>query len=131
MERLLGEPCDYKGLNALALAFVGDGVFGMLVREELACKGNCSVGKLHSTSVRMVCCKAQSQAVHEIMDKLTDEEQAIYRRGRNAHTRNIPKNASVGDYHSATGLEAVFGYIYLKGDIGRLRELYRLINGGV
>ena len=126
MEKLLqgGTP---QGLSPLPLAFVGDGVFELLVREYLVSQGNCPVKKLHSRKVELVRCQAQAQAVQKLMPILTEEEQAIYKRGRNAHTSRTPKNATVADYHAATGLETLFGYLYLKGDLPRLRELFQNI----
>lgn len=127
MERLYNENCDYKNLSPLSLAFIGDGVFELFVREQLLCIGNCPVNKLHKKSVEKVCCKAQSLFVERLLPILSQEELTIYKRGRNAHTKNVPKNASESDYHSATGFEALFGYLYLKNDIKRLRELFSII----
>lgn len=127
MERLFNVECNYKALSPLTLAFVGDGVYDLLVREQLVCKANCQVGKLNKMKVEKVCCKAQSDVMSKLSSLLTEEELTIFKRGRNAHTHHIPKNADVADYHTATGLEALIGYIYLKGDIKRLRELFELI----
>ena len=74
----------------------------------------------------MVNCKAQALVIESLLPYLTEEETDIYKRGKNAHTTTVPKNARNIDYHRATGLEALFGYIYLKGDIDRLRELFCL-----
>lgn len=127
MERLCNINCDYKSLSPLTLAFVGDGVYDLLIREKLVCKANCQVGKLHKMKVEKVCCKAQAELIDKIIPQLTEEEFLIYKRGRNAHTNHTPKNASNADYHSATGFESLIGYIYLKGDIKRLRELFDII----
>ena len=117
-------------LSPLPLAFVGDGVFDLLVRKYLITKGNCPVKKLHSRAVEMVNCAAQAKYLHEIlMPKLTEAEKEICRRGRNAHVNHIPKNASIEDYHSATALECLFGYLYLKGDNERVDELFQIIIG--
>ena len=124
MERFFDAECDVKLLSPLTLAFVGDAVFEVFVRERLVCKGNCPVGKLHSRSVEQVCCTAQAQALEKLLPILTEEEQAVYRRGRNAQPKSTPKNRSVQDYHEATGLEALFGYLYLSGEIARLREFF-------
>lgn len=72
---------------------------------------------------------AQAEGIKNIMESLTEEEQAVFRRGRNARTNHIPKNARVDDYHYATGLESLFGYLYLKGRTERLQSLFALING--
>ena len=117
--RLLGEPVDPALLSPLTLAFVGDGVYGLMVREHLACRANRPVGQLHAASVDLVRAEAQAALYDRIAPLLTEEEEAVYRRGRNAHTaRNSP------EYHRATGLEALWGYLYLSGRRERLRELF-------
>ena len=127
MERLLNRQCNPGQLSPLTLAFVGDAVFTLLVREQISCAANAPVSALHSQSAEKVNATAQSSAVERIMPKLSEEEAAILRRGRNAHTGGTPKNASSAEYHRATGLEALFGYLYLMGNIGRVREIYLLI----
>ena len=129
MERFYNAPCDPDSLSPLTLAFVGDCVYGLFVREQLVCEANRSVKALHRESVKSVCCQAQSACMEKLLPVLTEQEQAVYRRGRNAHTSHTPKNASPADYHAATGFEALFGYLYLKGEIGRLKELFTLIQG--
>jgi ribonuclease-3 family protein len=124
LERLFNKPCDPGALSPLTLAFIGDGVFDLFVREQLVCQANCPVGVLHSTAVKSVCCQAQAEGLKKLLPILTEEELSVYKRGRNAHTARTPKNASSAEYHAATGLEALFGYLYLKGEIGRLRELF-------
>lgn len=127
MERLYDCNCDYKSLSPLTLAFVGDAVYDLLIRESLVCKVNCQVSKLHKRKVEKVCCQAQAEVMSKLSEHITEEELAIFKRGRNAHTHHVPKNADLADYHSATGFEALLGYIYLKGDIKRLREIFELI----
>lgn len=126
MEKLLN--AEHKPLNEmspLTLAFLGDGVFELFVREYLVSRGSCPVKKLHSRAVEMVRCEAQAKALSEVLwDTLTEDEQAVVMRGRNAHVGHVPKNADVADYHAATALEALFGYLYLKGELLRLRELF-------
>jgi ribonuclease-3 family protein len=118
-ERLLGGDVNPATLSPLTLAFVGDGVYGLMVREHLACEANRPVGTLHKASVDWVRAEAQSAALERMLPLLTDEEAGVYRRGRNAHTsRNSP------EYHRATGVEALFGYLYLSGNTARLRELF-------
>lgn len=118
--RLLGEEVAPSALSPLTLAFVGDGVYGLMVREHLACEANRPVGTLHKASVDLVRAEAQAAAVERLLPLLTEAEEAVFRRGRNAHTtRNSPA------YHKATGLEALFGYLYLDGQRDRLRELFR------
>lgn len=91
------------------------------------CGERSCVNDLNKAKVDIVCCRSQAKAINKVLDMLTSEEVAIYKRGRNAKTSCVPKNASVSEYHAATGLEALFGYIYLKDDIKRLRELFDLI----
>ena len=122
MERFLETPCDPSQLSPLTLAFVGDCVFELFVREALVCRGNCPVKKLHGAAVERVCCSAQAAGMERLMPILTEKEKEIFLRGRNAHVGHVPKNASVAEYHAATGLEALFGYLYLQGELSRLRE---------
>lgn len=127
MERFLGTECDPRQMSPLTLAFIGDGVFEVFVRESLVCKANCPVKKLHNRAVSMVCCKAQAEAARVLFPAMTEEEKEVYLRGRNAHVNHVPKNAEVADYHAATAVEAVFGYLYLKGELSRLRQLFCLL----
>lgn len=127
MERFYNADCNPKQLSPLTLAFIGDGVFELFVRERLVSRGNCPVHALHKNTVQQVCCTAQAKAGELLQDYLTEEETDIYRRGRNAHVSHVPKNANPADYHAATALETLFGYLYLKGDLARLRELFQLI----
>lgn len=127
MEKLFHNELKLNEMSPLSLAFVGDGVFDLFVREYIISKGNCPVKKLHGRSVEMVNCRAQAKYLEEIMPKLTEDEQDVCKRGRNAHVGHVPKNANISDYHSATALEALFGYLYLKGQVERLRELFEII----
>ena len=117
---------DPKMLSALDLAFVGDGVYGLLVREMLARDGSRPVGELHRMAVAYVNATAQAAAYDRIAPLLTEQEQAVYRRGRNGGA-HPPKNANPGDYAKATGLEALFGYLYRNGAQERVRELFEAI----
>lgn len=117
---------DPKMLSALDLAFVGDGVYGLLVREMLARDGSRPVGQLHRMAVAYVNATAQAAAYDRIAPLLTEQEQAVYRRGRNGGA-HPPKNADPGHYAKATGLEALFGYLYLNGAQERARELFEAI----
>jgi len=113
---------DPKTLSPLTLAFVGDGVYELMVREQLTCKANRPNGDLHKLSVEEVRAEAQAAAVDLLLPLLTETEAAIYKRGRNAHTfRNSP------EYHKSTGLETLFGYLYLNDNISRLQELFDCI----
>lgn len=125
MSRIENSPCDPKLLSPLALAFVGDGVYDLFVRERLVCEANRPVKKLNEEKVSIVRCSSQAKLVEKLMPILTEEELDVLKRGRNAHTQHIPKNATSAYYHSATALEALLGYLYLAGRIERIRELLK------
>ncbi len=128
MESLLNKKVENpKQLSPQTLAFVGDTVYDLLVRGYLASTAQRPVGELNRQKVKLVNCEAQAEAVKKLTPSLTEEEIDIYRRGRNAFTKNTPKNSSVADYHSATGLESLFGFLYLKGDIDRINNLFTII----
>lgn len=127
MEKLTTAKCDVNMLSPLNLAFIGDTVFDLFVRERLVCEANRPVSKLHNKAASMVKASAQAKAVEKIRDRLTEQEQSVIRRGRNAHVNHKAKNMSEADYHLATGLEALFGYLYLKGETERLNEIFEMI----
>ena len=127
MERLLNIPCDPSRLSALNLAFVGDTVFDLFVRESLVCGANRPVKKQHTLASSRVKAAAQARAAKVLLEHLTPEETDQFRRGRNAHTNHKAKNATESDYHFATGLETVFGWLYLRGELDRLRALFSLL----
>ena len=114
-------------LSPLNLAFIGDCVYEMLVRETLVLNANRPVNDLHRESVKYVSAKAQTLAYDKIKDCLTEQETAIYKRGRNAKVGHNPKSASQGEYHIATGIEALFGYLYLTEQTQRIKELFQII----
>lgn len=114
-------------LSPLNLAFIGDCVYEMLVRETLVLNANRPVNDLHKESVKFVSAKAQTIAFDKIKDCLTEQETAIYKRGRNAKVGHNPKSASQGEYHIATGVEALFGYLYLTEQTQRIKELFQII----
>ena len=124
MISLTDKKADVASLSPLALAFVGDTVFDLLIRSELVCEANRPVNALHTMASKKVCAAAQADSIRKIMTMLTEDETAVFKRGRNAHTGGIPKNASSADYHYATGLESLFGWLYLKGEINRIKELF-------
>ena len=130
MDRFLSTDVDPNLLSPLDLAFIGDCVYELFVREALVTEANRPTSELHREKVKLVNANAQEAAAHEISQFLTEEEKNIYRRGRNAHTHHTPKNMSHRSYHAATGFEALFGYLYLKGDLYRLRELFSIIYHG-
>ena len=107
-------------ISPLTLAFVGDGVYDLLVREYLVREANRPVGELNKIKVSLVNCKSQAQFAKQIMPVLTEKEVSVYKRGRNAAPKCTPKNGTIADYHSATGLESLFGYLYLKCELDRV-----------
>lgn len=127
MENLARTSESPRLLSPLSLAFVGDAVYELLVRERLASVGNLPANKLHQAAVRRVCAAAQSRAYQLVEERLSEEERQILRRGRNAHSSKVPKNADVADYRRATGVECLFGYLYLCGRIERVTELFEYI----
>ena len=116
---------DTNTYSPLVLAYVGDAVFELFVRTLLLSHGNAPVHKLHKQSISFVKAKAQADTIHYLMDGLSQEEQDIVRRGRNAKSGTIPKNADVAEYKYATGFETLLGYLYIKGDYARLLELLK------
>lgn len=117
---------QFSSYSPLALAFIGDAVYETYVRTRVLMESNASAATLHKRAARHVNAQAQAASLHALLDHLTDEEMAVYKRGRNAKSPTVPKNAKLTDYRTATGLEALFGYLYLKGDASRLDELMRL-----
>ena len=114
-------------ISPLTLAFVGDGVYDLLVREYLVREANRPVGELNKIKVSLVNCKSQAQFAKQIMPVHTEKAVSVYKRGRNAAPKCTPKNGKIADYHSATGLESLFGYLYLKGEQDRVSELFGMI----
>ncbi len=117
---------NIKLLSPSVLCFVGDAVYGLCVRTALA-EINRPSGELHRLSVKLVNASAQASAYKLLETFLTEEEITVFKRGRNFHTNSSPKNATKGDYHIATGLECLFGYLYLAGKKDRIKELFNMI----
>lgn len=109
--------------SPLVLAYMGDAVFEVFVREMLVRKANVQVNKLHKRASSIVKAEAQARMIAAIKDELTEKEKSIYKRGRNAKSHTTAKNASVSDYRKATGFEALMGYLYLNGEHKRMTEL--------
>ncbi|MBR2715374.1 MAG: ribonuclease III [Ruminococcus sp.] len=127
MSNLLDINSDIHSLSPLSLAFVGDSVYDLLVRQYLVAQANRPVKELNKMKVTLVNCKSQADSARIILDYLNEEESAIYKRGRNVKTNSASKHSTLADYHSATGLEALFGYLYLSGKTDRIKELFMLI----
>lgn len=114
-----------NGISNLGLAHIGDGVYELLVRSFLCAKGNQTVKTLHRDSIRMVNATTQAAMAEKLLPELTEEEMAYFRRGKNSHTHAAPKAATPQQYALATGLETLFGALYLYGRIERLNQLFR------
>lgn len=114
-------------ISPLTLAFVGDGVYDLLVREYLVRQANRPVGELNKIKVSLVNCKSQARFAKLLLPKLSDKETSVYKRGRNAAPKCTSKHGTVADYHSATGLECLFGYLHMNGEQSRVQELFNLI----
>ena len=121
---------NIKLLSPSVLAFVGDAVYGLYVREALA-KINRPSGELHKLSVKYVNAVSQANAFKLIENILNEDELSIYKRGRNFHTSSSPKNATKGQYHTATGLECLFGYLHLSNNHARASELFKIIRKNI
>lgn len=109
--------------SPLALAYIGDGVYEIFIRTYVMNKGNRSVNKMHKASRELVRASSQAKLYFLIEGMLTEEEDAVLRRGRNAKSVSIPKNGNVTEYRHATGLEALIGYLYIEGKVDRIKEL--------
>lgn len=113
--------------SPLTLAYIGDGIYEIIIRTLVVTKyGNMQVNKLHKKSSSLVKAETQAKMIQVLMDKLSEEELRIYKRGRNAKSFTSAKNAAIGDYRMATGLEALFGFLYMDGRMERLQELIKL-----
>lgn len=118
---------EAKQLSSLNLAYIGDCEYEMLARTKMLLKGNVPVNRLHKSVVALVCACAQSKGFAAIEALLTEDETAVYKRGRNANGSTVPKNADPQDYRRATGVEALFGFLYLTGQKPRASELFDIM----
>lgn len=116
-----------NAMSALALAHIGDAVFELLVRTRLCLSGGTTNSRLHQETVAQVCASAQAQLAEKLQPLLTEQENAWYHRGRNAHPHAVPKNASPSQYAKATGVEALFGALYLRGEQERIMQLFAAV----
>ena len=124
MEKLSSS--DASEISPISLAFVGDAVFSLYVRERLTVSHDFKSGELSRLSSLYVNASAQSKMLGEIMPLLSEEELSVAKRARNARTNSKAKNAAIGEYHRATGLEGLFGWLYLSGQAERLEELEKV-----
>ena len=131
---LLGQICDAFSIkpqntntySPLALAFIGDGIFDLVIRTIIVARGNAPASALHDETANIVMAESQSELLKAVWEELSPEEQRICRRGRNAKPHTIAKNASMHDYRAATGLEALLGYLYLAGNMERVISIIRM-----
>lgn len=118
---------EVNAISMLGLAHIGDGVYELLTRTMLCKQGHNAAAKLHRLTVSYVNAPAQAAAAKKIMPLLTAQELAVYKRGRNAKVNSVPQKATEGEYHAATGLEALFGWLYLQGETQRIDSLFAAI----
>ena len=118
---------EITAISNLGLAHMGDCVFEILCRSYLCAKGGKNVGNLHRDTINMVKAGSQARFMDKLLPHLTEEELAYYRRGKNAHVHAVPKSCTPAEYAKATGLEALFGALYLSGQTDRLNELFKTV----
>ena len=121
------DPKQVGAISNLGLAHIGDGVFELLTRSWLCGHDRLTVGRMHKDTVSMVQAKAQAKFADKLLPILTEEEKAYYRRGKNSHVHAVPKSCTPAEYAKATGLEAMFGALYLAGETDRINQLFRLV----
>lgn len=117
---------EINAMSMLGLAHIGDAVYELLTRTMLCSDGVTKASELHRKTVALVNAPAQAEAMSRILPKLNGTELAIYKRGRNTKVNSVPQKADIAQYHAATGLEALFGWLYLRGENERIAELYAL-----
>lgn len=120
------EDVDIRTYSPLALAYIGDGIYELVIRSLLMGKGNAQAAKLHKRASALVNAGAQAAMTERIKEQLTEDELHVFKRGRNANSATMAKHASVSEYRRATGFEALMGYLYLEGRTERLLELVKL-----
>ena len=120
---------EIRAISSIGLAHLGDAVYELLVRTYLCAHGKATGKGLHRATVELVRAPAQADAAEKILPLLTEEEQAVFRRGRNANVQSIPKNASRAQYQQATALDALIGWLYLRGEKARIEELFAVMMG--
>jgi len=117
---------EVNGYSPLTLAYIGDSIYDLVIKTIVVSKANCPASKLHKQTSELVKAEAQANMADFLQEYMTEQEQSIYRRGRNAKSHTMAKNASISDYRKATGLEAVFGFLYLQNDIARMIDLVKI-----
>lgn len=117
-------------ISSIGLAHMGDAVFELLVRSWLCAHGGATGRGMHKAAVRLVCAESQAEKAEKILPLLTEEERAVFRRGRNAQVHTVPHHASRAQYGEATALEALLGWLYLQGELERINELFCVMMEG-
>lgn len=118
-------PDELRAISAIGLAHMGDAVYETLVRTWLCVHGKATGKELHRATIALVCAQKQAELAQRVLPQLTEEELAIYKRGRNANVHAMPRSATPAQYHAATGLECLMGWLYLRGDKERAEQLFR------
>ena len=118
-------PDELRAISAIGLEHMGDAVYETLVRTWLCVHGKATGKELHRTTIALVCAQKQAELAQRVLPQLTEEELAVYKRGRNANVHAIPRSATPAQYHAATGLECLMGWLYLRGDKERAEQLFR------
>ena len=121
------EPDQIQAISSIGLAHLGDAVFELLVRTWLCANGRATGRGLHQATVRLVCAESQAEKAKKILPLLTEEERAVFKRGRNAQVHTVPSHASRAQYGMATALEALLGWLYLQGRRNRINELFHMM----
>ena len=118
-------PDELRAISAIGLAHMGDAVYETLVRTWLCVHGKATGKELHRATIALVCAQKQAELAQRVLPQLTEEELAVYKRGRNANVHAMPRSATPAQYHAATGLECLMGWLYLRGDKERAEQLFR------
>ena len=117
---------DVRAYSPLTLAYIGDAVYDLIIRTVVVERANRAANELHKRTTKYVKAEAQADMIEALMEHLTEEELAVYKRGRNAKSYTMAKNATMADYRKATGMEALIGYLYLQNKMDRVLELVHL-----
>ncbi len=125
------EHVDIRSYSPLALAYIGDGIYDLIIRSMIVGRGNTQANQLHRQTSQLVKAHTQSEMIEVLLPELTEEEMAVYKRGRNAKSPTMAKNATMADYRRATGFEALMGYLYLENQMERMMELIKTALAGI
>lgn len=125
------EHVNIRSYSPLALAYIGDGIYDLIIRSMIVGRGNTQASQLHRQTSQLVKAHTQSEMIEVLLPELTEEEMAVYKRGRNAKSPTMAKNATMADYRRATGFEALMGYLYLENQMERLMELIKTALAGI